>query len=65
MKVNYDTQTDRLTLIFRDVMVAESAEKMPGIIFDYDAGGDLVSVEVLDASRRVDEPDKVILSNGK
>ncbi|MBN2209512.1 MAG: DUF2283 domain-containing protein [Candidatus Coatesbacteria bacterium] len=56
MKGIYDRETDTLTLIFRDVKVDESDEIRPGIIFDYDADGALVSVEILDASRNVSEP---------
>ncbi len=56
MKVNYDARTDTLTVIFRDVPVAESDEEKPGVILDYDAAGNIVSIEVLDASRRVEEP---------
>jgi len=61
MKVTYDTKTDTLTVIFRDVPVAESDEKKPGVILDYHAAGNIVSIEVLDASRRVEEPGKVTL----
>lgn len=61
MKVNYDTKTDTLTVIFRDVPVAESDEEKPGVILDYDEAGNIVSIEVLDASRRVEEPRKVTL----
>jgi uncharacterized protein YuzE len=39
--------------------IFESAEDKPGVILDYDEGGDLVSVEILDASRRVTEARKV------
>jgi len=60
MKVNYDLQTDILTVILKDnVAVAESDEDKPGVILDYDAKGELVSLEILDASRRVSEARKV------
>ena len=61
MKVNYDVKTDSLTVVFRDVPVAESDEDKPGVILDYDADGNIVSIEVLDASRRVEDPRKVTL----
>ena len=61
MKVNYDVKTDSLTVVFRDVPVAESDEDKPGGILDYDADGNIVSIEVLDASRRVEDPRKVTL----
>ena len=60
MKVNYDTKTDTLSLILKEgATISESAEDKPGVILDYDEGGDLVSVEILDASRRVTEARKV------
>ena len=62
MKVNYDARTDTLTVILRDALVAESDEDKPGIILDYDDAGNLVSIEVLDASLRVEEPRSVTLA---
>ena len=54
MKATYDVRTDSLTVILReDVTIAESDEDKPGVILDYDEDGNLVSLEVLDASRRV------------
>ncbi len=61
MKVNYDAKTDTLTVVFRDAPVAESDEDKPGVILDYDNAGNIVSIEVLGASRRVEEPRTVTL----
>ena len=60
MKVSYDRKTDTLSVILRDdVPVAESDEDKPGVILDYDERGNLVSLEILDASKRVTEARKV------
>ena len=64
MKVSYDHETDTLTVTFREIPAAESDEDKPGVILDYDAEGHLVSVEVLDASSRVEEPPSVTLAAG-
>jgi uncharacterized protein YuzE len=60
MKVNYDRHTDTLTVILNEqAVVAESDEDKPGVILDYDGDGNLVSLEVLDASSRVTDTGKV------
>jgi uncharacterized protein YuzE len=60
MKVNYDRHTDTLSVILKDnARIAESDEDKPGVILDYDDRGDLVSLEILDASQRVTEARKV------
>jgi uncharacterized protein YuzE len=62
MKATYDRRTDTLTLILRDdAKVAESDEDKPGVILDYDPDGNLVSIEVLDASKRVSRADRIDL----
>ncbi|MFN8452080.1 MAG: DUF2283 domain-containing protein [Anaerolineae bacterium] len=53
MNIEYDADADILRLIFKDVPIEESDEEQPGVIVDYDAAGQVVGVEVLDASKRL------------
>ena len=60
MKETDDIKTDTVNVIFRDnVSVAESDEGKPGVIIDYDAEGNLVSLEILDASKRITDANKI------
>ena len=60
MKATYDARTDTLSIILRsDAAVAESDEDKPGVILDYDEDGNLVSLEILDASKRVTEARRI------
>jgi uncharacterized protein YuzE len=60
VRITYDRHTDTLSLVLKEGdAVAESNEDRPGVILDYDAAGDLVSLDILDASRRVTEAGRV------
>lgn len=57
MKAAYDRDTDIVRIILSDSEIAESDELAPDVIADYGGGGELVGLEILDASTRVAEPD--------
>jgi len=59
MKVVHDPETDTLTVTFAETAVAESDKDKAGVILDYDSAGNLVSLEILDASRRVTMPMRI------
>ncbi len=60
MKVIFDQETDTLSLIFRDDKIAESDEIREGIIMDYSEDGKIVSMEILDASEQILEPQGIL-----
>ncbi len=59
MKVSFDPETDTLTIIFSNATVTESDEDKPGVILDYDQSGNLVSLEIMDASERISLPSRI------
>ncbi|MCL5736216.1 MAG: DUF2283 domain-containing protein [Actinobacteria bacterium] len=56
MKISYDPEVDVLSVLFNDNPIDDSDEERPGLILDYDADGNVVGIEVLNASERVDNP---------
>ncbi|HAZ43202.1 MAG TPA: hypothetical protein DDW76_38525 [Cyanobacteria bacterium UBA11369] len=56
MKVTYDPEVDVLYIIFSTAKIEESDEDKPGVILDYDANGNIVGIEILDASKKMQIP---------
>lgn len=56
MKVTYDPEVDVLRILFSDATIEESDEEKPGLVLDYDRNGNIVGLEILDASERVGSP---------
>jgi uncharacterized protein YuzE len=56
MKVTYDSEVDILRILLSDKPIEESDEEKPGVILDYDRDGNIVGIEILDASKRVGNP---------
>ncbi len=56
MKVIYDPEVDVLRILLSDAPIEESNADKPGVILDYDQDGNVVGLEILDASKRVGDP---------
>ncbi|MDQ3745394.1 MAG: DUF2283 domain-containing protein [Acidobacteriota bacterium] len=56
MKVIYDSSVDVLRILLSNTPVEESDEDKPGVILDYDKDGNIVGLEILDASKRMENP---------
>jgi uncharacterized protein YuzE len=56
MKVTYDPEVDILRIVLNSAAIEESDEEKPGVILDYDKDGNIVGLEILDASRCVENP---------
>ena len=57
MRVRVDAAADAVYLNLTDRPIKDSAEVADGIIVDYDNEGRIVGVEILDASKRTDDPE--------
>ena len=55
MKIQYDKETDTLTIALRDARVRESDEVRPGVIADFGYDGGVVGFEILQASKVVEQ----------
>jgi uncharacterized protein YuzE len=59
VKLTFDPDSDTLRIDLREGEVAESDEARSGVILDFDAAGNVLSIEILDASTRVQDPREV------
>jgi uncharacterized protein YuzE len=56
MHVRVDQGADAIYVNLSDRPIKDSEEVADGIVVDYDAEGRIVGVEILDASKRTDDP---------
>ena len=61
MKVKYDREVDILYIRLTDSPIEESDEDRPGMIIDYDVQGMIVGLEIMNASKRMAQPNSVEL----
>ena len=56
MKVSFDREVDALSIRFKETTVT-TKHLDDGIALDYDAVGRLADIEILDAMKRLDDPE--------
>ena len=56
MKVTYDADRDGLRILFSDAPIESSSDAVPGLILDYDNTGTVVGLELVQASKRMQNP---------
>jgi uncharacterized protein YuzE len=56
MKVIYDADKDILQITLVETTVEETAQIAPGLVIDYDGDGNLIGLEIANASTKVDNP---------
>ena len=59
MRIKFDKETDTIYIRFSDLAVAESEEQREGVILDFDLAGEIVGIEILNASKRTASPARV------
>ncbi len=63
MKLTYDKETDTLLIVLKNKAIDETEEIRPGVLADLDDTGALVSLEILNASRKVDTLKELLASH--
>lgn len=59
MVIKYDKKSDIIYIQFSDKKVVESDEDKPGVILDYGEDGGIVGIEVLNASKKTNQPNGI------
>lgn len=55
MKIDYDPKVDAMYIRLAAGILAESDELRPGVVFDFDATGRVLGIEMPEVSRRTDK----------
>ena len=53
MKAKYDVEVDVLRINWSDAKIEESDSVSSGVILDYDSQGNVIGIEILNASKKI------------
>ena len=54
--MKYDKQADELNIKLTEAAIAENDSEKPGMILDYDIENNIVGIEILNASQKMEKP---------
>ena len=60
MKISYHEDVDILTIVFKNKRVNVSEEVLPGVIVDYDEGGQVTAFEIMDVGKFTDLSEVIV-----
>jgi uncharacterized protein YuzE len=63
MTLVYDKETDSLSIKFRTVDIEETDEIRPGVLLDVDENDEMVSLEILNASNKIDSLEAFVMNS--
>lgn len=59
MEAKYDAEVDVLRINWSQAEIEESDTVSPGVIIDYDAEGNAIGIEILNASQKIENFNRV------
>jgi uncharacterized protein YuzE len=59
LKIIYDRQGDVLRILLTNAPIERTDARCPGVLLDFDQDGELVGMEVQQASRRMQSPSEI------
>lgn len=59
MVIKYNKETDSIYIEITKTKVAESDQEKKDIILDYDEAGNIVGIEILNASKKTKQPNGI------
>ncbi|MBI5671393.1 MAG: DUF2283 domain-containing protein [Chloroflexi bacterium] len=60
MVISYDKSADAMYIKLNDRTYAKNKRMMDGVVFDLDADGEIIGIEILYVSQRVNNPYEII-----
>ena len=60
MRLNYDKETDTLLIVLSEMKIEKTDEIRTGVLADFDEKDSLVSLEILNASKKVESLHEVM-----